>query len=98
PPLSPLSLHDALPIFVGLVTGGVTTAIVVAIVALVVQQLDNDILAPVIYGRALSLHPVTVLLSVTAGGALFGIAGTLLAVPVVRSEEHTSELQSREKL
>lgn len=70
-------------VLVGLVTGGVATAVIVAVVALVVQQLDNDILAPVIYGRALNLHPVTVLLSVTAGGALFGLAGTLLAVPVV---------------
>lgn len=70
-------------VLVGLVTGGVATAIIVAVVALVVQQLDNDILAPVIYGRALNLHPVTILLSVTAGSGLFGLAGTLLAVPVV---------------
>ena len=51
--------------------------------ALVVQQLDNDVLAPIIYGRSLSLHPVVVLLSIVAGGALFGIAGTVLAVPLV---------------
>ena len=54
-----------------------------AIVALVVQQLDNDLLAPVIYGRALTLHPVTILLGVVAGGALFGLVGTILAVPVI---------------
>lgn len=70
-------------VLVGLVTGGVTTAAVVAIVAIVVQQLDNDFLAPWVYGRALSLHPAAILVSVVAGGALFGIAGTLLAVPVV---------------
>lgn len=68
---------------VALVTGGTVAALIVAIVAIVVQQLDNDVLAPVIYGRSLSLHPVTVLLSVVAGGALFGIAGTVLAVPLV---------------
>ena len=68
---------------VGLVTGGLTTAAVVAVVAIVVQQLDNDFLGPWVYGRALSLHPAAVLVSVVAGGALFGIAGTLLAVPVV---------------
>jgi predicted PurR-regulated permease PerM len=72
-----------LAVLIGLVTGGVVTALIVGGVALVVQQLDNDILAPVIYGRALNLHPVTVLLSVAAGGALFGLAGALLAVPVV---------------
>ncbi len=70
-------------VLVGLVTGGVATAVIVAVVALAVQQLDNDILAPWIYGRALALHPVVILVSVVAGGALFGIWGTLLAVPVV---------------
>jgi predicted PurR-regulated permease PerM len=70
-------------VLVALVTGGIGTAVVVAIVAVIVQQLDNDLLAPVIYGRALALHPMAVLVSVTAGGALFGIAGTVLAVPVV---------------
>ena len=47
------------------------------------QQLDNDLLAPIIYGRGLNLHPVVVLLSVVAGGALFGITGSVLAVPLV---------------
>jgi len=70
-------------VLVGLVTGGVATAVIVAVVALAVQQLDNDILAPWIYGRALALHPVVILVSVVVGGALFGIYGTLLAVPVV---------------
>ena len=70
-------------VLVGLVTGGVATAVIVAVVALAVQQLDNDILALWIYGRALALHPVIILVSVVAGGALFGIWGTLLAVPVV---------------
>ena len=43
---------------------------------------EKDLLAPVVYGRSLQLHPVVVLLAVAAGGALFGIPGTLLAVPV----------------
>lgn len=70
-------------VLVALVTGGVGSAAIVGIVAIAVQQLDNDVLAPWIYGRALRLHPVVILVSVVAGGALFGIAGTLLAVPVV---------------
>jgi predicted PurR-regulated permease PerM len=68
---------------VALVTAGTIPALIVAVVALVVQQLDNDVLAPVIYGRSLSLHPVVVLLSLVAGGALFGFGGTVLAVPLV---------------
>ena len=50
---------------------------------IVVQQLDNDLLAPVIYGKSLALHPLVILLGIAAGGALFGIVGTLLAVPVL---------------
>lgn len=70
-------------VLVALVTGGLGTAVVVGIVALAVQQLDNDVLAPVIYGRALRLHPAMVLVSVVAGGALFGVVGAILAVPIV---------------
>ena len=68
---------------VALVTGGIASALVVAVVAFLVQQFDNELLAPVIYSRALNLHPVVILVSVVAGGALFGLAGTLLAVPLV---------------
>lgn len=70
-------------VLVALVTSGAGAAVIVAVVAFVVQQLDNDLLAPVIYGKTLALHPVVVLLSVAGGGALFGLTGTVLAVPVV---------------
>ncbi len=66
---------------VALVTAGTIPALVVAGVAVVVQQLDNDLLAPVIYGKALRLHPLVILLGIAAGGALFGFVGTFFAVP-----------------
>jgi predicted PurR-regulated permease PerM len=72
-----------LAVLVALATAGGTAALVVAGVALVVQQLDNDVLAPVVYGRALELHPVVVLLAILAGGSAFGLPGSFLAVPVV---------------
>jgi predicted PurR-regulated permease PerM len=72
----------AMAVLVTLATGGGTAALLVLAVVIVVQQLDNDLLAPVVYGRSLELHPVTVLLAVAGGGALFGIPGTFLAVPV----------------
>lgn len=72
-----------LAVLVALATAGGAAAIVVAVVALIVQQLDNDVLAPVVYGRALELHPVVVLLAILAGGSAFGIVGSFLAVPVV---------------
>jgi predicted PurR-regulated permease PerM len=75
-------LAGILAVLVALATAGGPEALIVLVVAVVVQQLDNDLLAPVVYGKALELHPVLVLLSIAGGGALFGIAGSLLAVPV----------------
>jgi putative heme transporter len=72
----------AVATLVALATAGFVPALIVVSVAIVVQQLDNDLLAPVIYGKALQLHPLVILFAVVAGGALFGIAGTLMAVPV----------------
>ena len=66
---------------VALATAGTVPALIVAGVAIVVQQLDNDLLAPVIYGRAIRLHPLVILLGIAAGGALFGFVGTFFAVP-----------------
>jgi predicted PurR-regulated permease PerM len=72
----------AIAVLVALATASPTGALVVGVVALLVQQLDNDLLAPLIYGRALQLHPLVVLLAIVAGGALFGLTGSFLAVPV----------------
>lgn len=82
-PLVGAVFAGVMAVLVALVTGGVVSAAIVGVVALAVQQLDNDILAPWVYGRSLALHPVVILVSVVGGGALFGIAGTLLAVPIV---------------
>ncbi|MGQ0618092.1 MAG: AI-2E family transporter [Acidimicrobiia bacterium] len=74
-------VSGALAVMVALATGGGPAAIIVAVVALVVQQLDNDLLAPIVYGKALGVHPAVVLLAITAGGSLFGLPGSFLAVP-----------------
>ena len=67
---------------VALVAGGVQAALIVAIVAFVVQQFDNDLLAPLIYGRLVRLHPIVVLVALATGATLAGIMGAFLAVPV----------------
>lgn len=67
---------------VALVSGGAADALIVGIAILVIQQADNHLLQPVIMGRAVSLHPVVVLLALTAGGVAAGIIGALLAVPL----------------
>lgn len=72
----------AVAVLVALATAGADGALVVLVVAVLLQQLDNDLLAPVVYGRALNLHPVVVLLAIITGGALFGLAGSFFAVPL----------------
>lgn len=70
-----------LAVAVALATASPSAALVVAIVALAVQQLDNDLLAPFIFGKALELHPVVILLAIASGGTLAGLMGAFLAVP-----------------
>ena len=81
-PFAGALIAGVIAILVTLVTAGFGGAVVVAIVALVVQQLDNDLLAPWVFGRSLELHPLIVLVAITAGGTLFGAFGAFLAVPV----------------
>lgn len=66
---------------VTLVTVDLTAAIWVAVVVIVVQQLEGNFLSPVVLGRSLRLHGLVVLLALTAGTILGGIIGTLLSVP-----------------
>ena len=46
------------------------------------QQLEGNVLAPTIVGRAVSLHPAVVLVAVGIGATLWGILGAFVAVPV----------------
>lgn len=48
---------------------------------LVIQQVEENLLVPVIFGREMSLHPVSILFFTMAMGTLFGLAGAVLAVP-----------------
>jgi predicted PurR-regulated permease PerM len=76
-------VSGALAALVALVTNGVTSALIVVALVLVVQQLEGNVLQPILVGRTLDLHPAAVILSVTAGGTLAGIIGAFLAVPVL---------------
>lgn len=73
----------ALAALIALVTNGPTTALIVIVLVLLVQQLEGNVLQPILVGRTLDLHPAVVILAVTAGGTLAGITGAFLAVPVV---------------
>jgi len=67
---------------VTLVTVGPIPALVVTIVVIVVQQLEGNVLQPIVLGNALSLHGLVVLLVLTGGSVVGGIVGTLLSVPL----------------
>lgn len=67
---------------IALVTMGLTKALMVLVLILVVQQLEGNVLSPLLQSKAMNLHPAVVILVVTVGGGLFGIAGALLAVPI----------------
>ena len=72
----------AFAVLIALVSNGWQTALIVFAIVLVVQQLEGNVLQPIIQGRGLNLHAAVVILAVTAGGSLYGILGTFLGVPV----------------
>ncbi len=89
-----------LAVTVAFVSVNMTAAIIVGVVALLVQQFDNDLLAPFVFGKALSLHPLVVVLALSAGAALAGLTGAFLAVPVtavlVRTAEALRQTEAQE--
>lgn len=59
------------------------TALLVIVVFVIANQLEGNLLSPLILSRSTNLHPLTVLLAIMAGLGLFGLVGALLAVPTV---------------
>lgn len=61
---------------------GLNKAIYTAILYLVIQQLENNVIVPKVMGRNTGLNPVVVILAILTGGRLAGVIGALLAVPI----------------
>lgn len=76
-------VSGAVAVLVTLVTNDPKDALIALLIVVAVQQLEGNVLSPLLQGKNLNLHPAIVLLGVTAGGTLFGITGAFLAVPVV---------------
>ncbi|MBJ2122532.1 AI-2E family transporter [Arthrobacter sp. MSA 4-2] len=68
---------------VALLAEGWVTALIVLGLVLLVQQLESNVLQPLLVGRSLKLHPAVVLTGVAAGASLFGIEGAFLATPTI---------------
>lgn len=75
-------VSGALAVLVTLVTNDPKDALIALIIVIGVQQLEGNVLSPWLQGKNMNLHAGVVLMSVTAGGTLFGITGAFLAVPV----------------
>ena len=73
----------AIACLVALGDGGLGPAIAMLIVVLIVQQLESNLLQPVLVGRSTRLHPLVVALAVIAGGSIAGVVGMFLAVPAI---------------
>lgn len=69
-------------IFITFITGGIGKALAMAIVVIILQQIDANIINPKIIGSSLEISPLLVIFSITVGGAYFGILGMFLAVPI----------------
>ncbi|AWB91296.1 AI-2E family transporter [Aeromicrobium chenweiae] len=75
-------VSGALAVLVTIVTNDYKAALIALVIVIAVQQLEGNVLSPVLQGKNMNLHPAVVLMSVTAGGSMFGVTGAFLAVPV----------------
>lgn len=72
----------AIPAILLAATAGPQAAIAALVLYTVVQQLENNLLVPKIQGDAVELHPSGVMFALVVGGAIAGLLGAILALPV----------------
>ncbi len=84
-PLVGATVAGILAALVALVAVGPVQALIVVGIVVLVNQLEGDFLQPVVMGRSLRLHPLVILVALTAGTVLAGITGAVLAVPIAAS-------------
>lgn len=81
-PLVGATVAGVLAALVALVSNGPIEALLVIGVVVLVNQLEGNFLQPVLMGRSLSLHPLVIMLALTAGTITAGILGAVLSVPL----------------
>jgi len=82
-PIVGATVSGLLAVVVALVTLGFVDALLVLAAIIVVQQVESNVLQPIVMGRAVRLHPIATLLGVTAGALLYGVVGAFVAVPLM---------------
>ena len=68
---------------VALLAKGFVYALITFGLIIAVMQLEAHVLQPLVMGRAVSIHPLAVVLGIAAGAVLAGVVGALLAVPTI---------------
>ena len=74
-------LSGAVAVVLALVDQGLGVALIMLAVVVGVQQLEAHVLQPFLLGRAVSVHPLAVILAIALGSIIAGIVGALVAVP-----------------
>ncbi|HET9521989.1 MAG TPA: AI-2E family transporter [Candidatus Limnocylindrales bacterium] len=72
----------AIPAVLLALTAGLDAAIAALVMYTVIQQVENNVLVPKIQGDAVELHPSAVMFALVIGGAIAGIIGAILALPI----------------
>jgi predicted PurR-regulated permease PerM len=82
-PLVGAVVAGILAVVVALIAKGLFYALIALGLIIAVQQLEGHVLQPLVMGRAVSIHPLAVVLGISTGAVLGGIVGALLAVPAI---------------
>ncbi len=81
-------------IFVAYTTGGMTTALIIAVIYIVIQQLENHVIYPMVVKRMVGVPAIVSILAIVIGGKLAGFLGVVISVPVaVVLMEYLSDLE-----
>ncbi|WP_022873265.1 AI-2E family transporter [Nesterenkonia alba] len=87
----------AVAVLLALVAEGFITALIMLGVVILVQQIESNVLQPIVMGKAVKLHPLAVVIAVTAGTSLLGIIGALFAVPVLAFAKRATQYLGKEE-
>lgn len=81
-PIIGATVAGAVAVLVALAANGPTTALLVLAAVIAVQQIEGNLLEPLVMKRQVRLHPAVILVVVTAGTLIAGIAGAFVSVPI----------------
>lgn len=82
-PIVGSTVAGSLAVAVALVTRGPVVALLVVVAVVLVQQVEGNLLQPLVMGRALHLHPAAIVVAVAVGASAAGVVGAVVAVPLL---------------